>query len=468
MDTHTPYLTQARHAWRSGALAAAQDLYRRHLAAQPQDLAACQELAGVLFAQQRFHDAERVLDEALALADLPALRFNRALVRQQLGRGKQILEDLEAVLAQEPGHLPARLHRGSMRFHQGDPTGALEDFQQVAEQAPDQVEGPFNAALSQLRLGRHDEALANLERALAIAPDHPAILRALANGLRMAGRPDEALPHIRKSLALDERSAISNADHGLCLLAAGRANDSVAAFRRALELDTRDQTAIAGLYLAYNEMGNGPVVNYLFNIGFTQHLRLELDDPDGLRAAVLSHPELKWEPSGKTTRQGEQTAFLDLSPDSPFGPFGDTVKTLISRRIAELTGPDADAGHPWLSGLMDRWHLHMWATVLHEGGHQAPHIHPGGWMSGVFYLDDGGATEEEHGGAILFGKGPDELQLKVPFKENRHQPQTGDLLLFPSYFYHRTVPFKGPGTRISLAFDMVPAVAPGQNAPAGK
>lgn len=467
MNQASAYLTQARHAWRSGALAAAQDLYRRHLASQPQDLAACQELAGVLFAQQRFHDAERVLDEALALADMPALRFNRALVRQQLGKGGQVLEDLEAVLAQEPGHLPARLHRGSIRFHQGNPGGALEDFQQVAEQAPDQVEGHFNSALSQLRLSRFDEALANLERALSIAPEHPAILRAKANALRMAGRPGDSLPFIRKSLDLDGRSAISHADHGLCLLAAGQAGESVSAFRRSLELDARDQTAIAGMYLAYNELDNGPVVNYLFNIAFTQHLRLELDDPEGLRAAVLSHPELKWEPSGKTTRQGEQTAFLDLSPGSPFAPFGDTVKTLISRRLAELTGPDADADHPWLRGLMDRWHLNMWATVLHEGGHQAPHIHPAGWMSGVFYLDDGGAGEED-GGAILFGKGPDELQLKVPFNESRHQPQTGDLLLFPSYFYHRTVPFKGPGTRISLAFDMVPAVPPGQGGAAGK
>ncbi|MCK9490083.1 MAG: putative 2OG-Fe(II) oxygenase [Xanthomonadales bacterium] len=467
MHANTPYLTQARHAWRSGALAAAQDLYRRHLAAQPQDLAACQELAGVLFAQQRFHDAERVLDEALTLADMPALRFNRALVRRQLGRGKQVLEDLEAVLAQEPSHLPARLHRGSIRFHQGDPTGALADFQQVAEQAPDQIEGHFNAALSQLRLGRNDEALANLERALAIAPEQPAILRAMANALRMAGRPEESLPYIRKSLALDERSAISNADHGLCLLAADQADEAINAFRRSLELDARDQTAIAGLYLAYNEAGNGPVVNYLFNIAFTQHLRLELDDPEGLRAAVLAHPELKWEPSGKTTRQGEQTAFLDLSPGSPFAPFGDTVKTLISRRLTELTGADADVEHPWLRGLMDRWHLNMWATVLHEGGHQEPHIHPGGWMSGVFYLDDGGASEEQ-GGAILFGKGPEELQLKVPFNETRHQPQTGDLLLFPSYFYHRTVPFKGPGTRISLAFDMVPAVPPERSTPSGQ
>ena len=30
------------------------------------------------------------------------------------------------------------------------------------------------------------------------------------------------------------------------------------------------------------------------------------------------------------------------------------------------------------------------------------------------------------------------------------------MLLFPSYIYHRTVPFEGAETRISIAFDVVP------------
>jgi hypothetical protein len=30
------------------------------------------------------------------------------------------------------------------------------------------------------------------------------------------------------------------------------------------------------------------------------------------------------------------------------------------------------------------------------------------------------------------------------------------LLLFPSYFYHRTLPFRSAEQRISIAFDVVP------------
>jgi hypothetical protein len=36
------------------------------------------------------------------------------------------------------------------------------------------------------------------------------------------------------------------------------------------------------------------------------------------------------------------------------------------------------------------------------------------------------------------------------------QPEEGMMILFPSYFYHRTVPFETGETRISIAFDVMP------------
>ena len=37
------------------------------------------------------------------------------------------------------------------------------------------------------------------------------------------------------------------------------------------------------------------------------------------------------------------------------------------------------------------------------------------------------------------------------------QPAPGLLALFPSYFWHGTVPFGGDDTRLTIAFDLVPA-----------
>ncbi len=38
----------------------------------------------------------------------------------------------------------------------------------------------------------------------------------------------------------------------------------------------------------------------------------------------------------------------------------------------------------------------------------------------------------------------------------RIMPQPGMLVLFPAYFYHRTIPFAGKGRRISIAYDAKP------------
>jgi Putative 2OG-Fe(II) oxygenase len=36
------------------------------------------------------------------------------------------------------------------------------------------------------------------------------------------------------------------------------------------------------------------------------------------------------------------------------------------------------------------------------------------------------------------------------------QPVLGRLVLFPSYMWHSTVPFRGPTPRTTIAFDVVP------------
>ena len=37
------------------------------------------------------------------------------------------------------------------------------------------------------------------------------------------------------------------------------------------------------------------------------------------------------------------------------------------------------------------------------------------------------------------------------------RPEPGLLLLFPSYYYHRSLPYDGAGERISISFDLAPA-----------
>ena len=37
-----------------------------------------------------------------------------------------------------------------------------------------------------------------------------------------------------------------------------------------------------------------------------------------------------------------------------------------------------------------------------------------------------------------------------------YKPKVGDLIIFPSSLFHKTIPFESKDERISIAFDMVP------------
>jgi tetratricopeptide (TPR) repeat protein len=104
--------------------------------------------------------------------------------------------------------------------------------------------------------------------------------------------------------------------------------------------------------------------------------------------------------------------------------------------------------------------LESWANLVHGDGHQRRHIHPDGWISGVYYVDlpklecaDGG-TE----GDIEFGVFP--FNDEIPNLDGhcwRIRPEAGTLLLFPSYYAHRTWPTEVSDWRLSIAFDVIPS-----------
>ena len=82
-------------------------------------------------------------------------------------------------------------------------------------------------------------------------------------------------------------------------------------------------------------------------------------------------------------------------------------------------------------------------------------------MSGVYYVAlppvvneaDNKAAQE---GWIEFGAPPPEFTPEFDLETVTYEPQEGTAFFFPSYLFHRTLPFKGDTQRISLAFDVKP------------
>src|SRR5215510_15997422 len=83
-------------------------------------------------------------------------------------------------------------------------------------------------------------------------------------------------------------------------------------------------------------------------------------------------------------------------------------------------------------------------------GYQTPHIHPQAWLSGVYYASVPAdiATAADRAGWIEFGEPLADYRFTAKPELRLIQPEEGLMLLFPSYFYHRTLPFSAGGTRV--------------------
>ena len=99
----------------------------------------------------------------------------------------------------------------------------------------------------------------------------------------------------------------------------------------------------------------------------------------------------------------------------------------------------------------------IWGVVLQENGRHSPHVHPSGFLSGVYYPADLPPNSGD-AGAIAIGHstivGPDGAFL-APSEQLVVHLFAGLMVLFPSYFWHHTHAFAGQRERITVAFDII-------------
>lgn len=404
--------------------------------------------------------ARELLDAELASdPDQPELLYLRGMLNAGSGANLAAIADFDAALRLVPDLPPVLFNRGLVLYRLERMEEALADFVALSRIHPENPDVWANIGIIHAREGRPAEAIQSLDKAARLAPGAPHLLRTRANALRDLGQYRESVHLLRRVLALTPDDPATLTDYALALLSNGDLGQAHDCYRRALTIDPGDQTALAGLYITSNERGDNATAATLMD--YEKLLGRSSLDPseemsiEAVRNAVLAHDQLVWEPAGRSTRIGKQSPMLDLSTGSHFHQFRKMITRQVEQRIRKLANDPALQGHPWLAAMPDRWRIQSWVTILDQGGHQTPHIHPAGWLSGVFYVDTG-EPETEGSGNLVFGHAQTELPLSQAAHEHQHQPVSGELVMFPSYFFHNTVPYSGKRPRISLAFDVIP------------
>ena len=98
-----------------------------------------------------------------------------------------------------------------------------------------------------------------------------------------------------------------------------------------------------------------------------------------------------------------------------------------------------------------------WSVRLHRAGYHTSHVHPRGWISSACYIQLPDSMRAGHTaeGILSFGA-PGMITVPVLDAELSVRPELGQLVLFPSYFWHGTLPFDSDQPRLTVAFDVVP------------
>jgi uncharacterized protein (TIGR02466 family) len=257
--------------------------------------------------------------------------------------------------------------------------------------------------------------------------------------------------------------------HGIALLRHGQADASRQVLAESVAIDPDDQRAIAHLGVALAEAGSLDAAIEL--IGLHRHVHaVVLAPPEGFNANrfhealaddIRKHSQQRWEPAGLAAKNAYLSGDLLADRTAAIVGFEQRLREAIDAfLVACRQRRQAGASDVFLDNIPGDYRLHVWATLAAQSGYIDTHIHEDSWLSGAYYVELPEAIDANDptgAGWIEFGQPWAGLPQWPEHALRRVFPQVGTLLLFPSYLFHRTLPYTGPGERISISFDLAAA-----------
>ncbi|RNF83633.1 putative 2OG-Fe(II) oxygenase [Montanilutibacter psychrotolerans] len=335
---------------------------------------------------------------------------------------------------------------------------------------PNLAQAHRTAAVILRRLGEPHRAERHARRAVEIAPLDPDTIEVLGEQLLASGQTDAAVKVYADAAAGGVATPAMRRQHGIAQLLNRQPEAAEATLRDSLRAAPDDQRAIAHLGVALAASQRLDVAASL--IGLHRHVHAvrlptpaEFPDDAAFHAALATdirqHSQQRWEPVGLAARNAFLSGDLLADRSAAIIGFEQALRGAIDAFIARCQAAGDDAGSDvFLRNVPQRYRLHVWATQAAETGYIDTHIHEESWLSGAYYVELPPAIRADdptHAGWIEFGRPYAHLPAWPEDALRRICPQVGDLLLFPSYLFHRTLPYHGSGERISISFDLAAA-----------
>ena len=438
----------------------------------------------------KFTEATASYSRALAIQpNTPNLLFNLGIAQTHLGRLDEAVTSYQKAIALQPGFFEAHGNLGTVLQKQGQLEVAIKSYR-TALSINDDARGHFNLGTALRDEGKLDEAISHFKLAISMFSNYADAHNYLGECLRDQGNMEGAIQSYLDTISINPDHAGANYNMGEFLYLAKRFDEAVAYFERS-QLDDWQERSLYCLYkaerfddfkhkldeIALNKKHTAPFLatlstHYATNFGVEdpynfckngfdfvyQHSIQALSEPNSQLLANLlndvSNASIEERKQGMLHFGTQSAGNLFKRPEASFRMLGDLVKEEFINYKNRFAGADCELINSFPNTLE---FTSSWYVKMRRGGHLDAHIHEVGWISGAVYLALPTDKKDPTEGCFEYGiHGDNYPQKHNEFPVGVVSPNVGDIVLFPSSLFHRTIPFTSDEERICIAFDLRP------------
>lgn len=462
---------------------------RKLLPQAPNEFVLHHLLALSLDQSQQYSAAALAYQQALKLqARMPELWFNYGIVLTHLQQWPDAITAYQTAIQCQPQFFEAYGNLGTLYQKQGLLDDAIACYQAGLRIQPQDARGHFNLGTAYRDQGLLSEAANSYQQAIALFANYTDAFNNLGETWRDLGDMTQAVACYQQALQRNPEHALANYNMGEFLYLAKRFQEAIAYFEtsqlddwqaRILVCLYRDQQFETFATRRQHIMQQGPHTSP-FIATLSTHYSLNHGEPDPYQfcpdgfnyvyhraipelsagapllnelLSLIAETAIAERKQARLTNGKQSAGNLFKRPEAAFRQLGELVKREFANYCAHFQGADCALITHFPAQLE---FTSSWYVKMQSGGHLNAHIHEIGWISGAVYL---AMPESEHplAGAFEYGThGDDFPQRHDQFPTQTIKPKVGDIVLFPSSLFHRTIPFESTQERICVAFDLKP------------
>ena len=461
-------------------------------------------LSLALDGQHKTADAIESYKNALKLQpNTPDILFNLGIALTQINALNDAANCYKKAIAIKPDFFEAYGNLGTILQRQGKLQEAILSYSQGLKINPKDARGYFNCATALRDNGDLQKAINNYLQAIKLFSNYTDAHNNLGETWRDLGDMPAAVKCYQTALALNPKHPNANYNMAEFLVLSQQYEAAIAYFEASL-LDDWQIRCLYCLYKAQHfdafKLSRNEILNKANNsqikhtspflATLSTHYSINFNEPDpynfckngldfvyrnALPALSANSQLLKdllhdintahivERKQGRLTNGQQSAGNLFKRDEASFKALAELIKQEFLAYKAKFTNDDCELIKSFPTELE---FTSSWYVKMQQGGHLNAHIHEIGWLSGAVYL----AMPTLNGleGAFEYGThGDDYPQILTQFSSEKSSgakfptahilPNVGDIVLFPSSLFHRTIPFSANQERICIAFDLKPA-----------